>query len=217
MISRTFLIISLCFFTSLGRSQEVTKTFIKSGNIFLQYDNADTHQITFKGLDSHSMLSSDKKYLIFIRTIRNQEEPEEGVEYIEESKIVQFTIATSSEKVLVQGCKSDGSGSSVISYAESDQYPFSGLCNITNVMLSPDGQRVYFETDAWTTSHAIHYCFVPTGKIALFGSGSLNEILPNGDINVGITAIEPNKGRYTQNWLFDKNGNEIKAIGVKEF
>lgn len=217
MISRSFLFVSLCLITLLVKSQEVTKTYVKNGNIYAQYDNADSHQITFKGTDSQSMLSNDKKYIIFIRTIKNPKQPEEGVEYIEESKIVQFTFATSSEKILVQGCKSDGSGSSTISYTNSDEYPFSGLCNITNVQMSPDGQRVYFETDAWTTSHAIHYCIVPTGKIALFGSGMMNEILPNGDLNVSITGIETNKGRYTQNWLFDKNGKEIKEIGEKEF
>jgi hypothetical protein len=217
MISRTFLLVSFCLVTSFIRSQEVTKTFIKKGNIYILYDNADSRQITFKGTDSQSMLSNDKKYVIFIRTIKNPKEPEEGVDYIEESKILQYTFATSSEKVLVQGCKSDGSGSSPISYADSDEYPFSGLCNVTNVQLSPDGQRVYFETDAWATSHAIHFCFVPTGKIALFGSGRLNEILPTGELNVNITGIEPNKGRYTQNWLFDKSGNEIKAVGDKEF
>jgi hypothetical protein len=217
MISRTFLLVSLCLITSLVRSQEVTKTFIKQGNIYIQYDNADSRQITYKGMDSQTMLSNDKKYVIFIRTIKNPNEPEEGVEYIEESKIVQYTFATSTEKILVQGCKNNGTGSSAISYADSDQFPFSGLCNITNVQLSHDGQRVYFETDAWTTSHAIHYCVVPTGKIALFGSGRINEIFPNGELNVNITGIEVDKGRYTQNWLFDKNGNEIKAIGEKEF
>jgi hypothetical protein len=56
----------------------VTKTFIKTGNIFIQYDNADTRQITFKGLDSQAFLSNDKKFALFIRTIKNLKEPEEG-------------------------------------------------------------------------------------------------------------------------------------------
>jgi hypothetical protein len=195
----------------------VTKTFIKTGNIFIQYDNADTRQITFKGLDSQAFLSNDKKFALFIRTIKNLKEPEEGEEIIEESKIMLYTFSASAEKLLVQGCKSDGTGSTPISYSESEEYPFSGLCNIANFQLSPDGMRVYFETSAWTVSNAIHYCYIPTGKIALVGAGRLNQILPNGNLNITITGTAQEKGRYTQDWLFDKNGTEIEPIGEQQF
>ena len=215
--SRTLLLITLCLVASLVKSQEITKTFIKSGNIFVQYDNADSRQITIKGIDSQALLSSDKKFVIFLRTIKNTKEPEEGEEVIEDTKIIKYDFATSTEKLLVEGCKSDGSGSSAISYADSDEYPFTGLCNISNIQLSPDGQRVYFETDAWTVSHAIHFCFIPNGKIAFYSSGSLNEILPNGNLSINITGIEQNKGRYTQDWLYDKNGNPVEALGDKLF
>lgn len=217
MISRTLLIVSLCLITSLLSSQEVTKAFLKNGNIYLQYDNADSRQITFKGIDSQATLSNDKKFVVFKRTIKNANEPEEGEEVIEDTKIIKYDFSTSVEKVLVQGCRSDGTGSSIISYADSDEYPFSGLCNITNVQLSPDGQRVYFETSAWTVSHAIHYCYIPTAKIAFFSAGTLISIQANGNLSISITGIEQNKGRYTQTWLYDKSGLPIEAIGEKLF
>jgi hypothetical protein len=215
--SRILLSATLCLIAQLVKSQEATKTFIKNGNIYVQYDNAESRQLTAKGFDSQPIMANDKSFVIYLRTIKNPTEPEEGVEIIDETKIVLYNLKSSVENVIVQGCKSDGTGSSPINYSDSDEYPFSGLCNISNLQLSSDGQRVYFETSAWTVSNAIHYCFIPSRKLAFFSSGWLNKVFQDGNLNITITDIEQNKGRYTQDWLYDKNGAAIEAIGEKEF
>lgn len=196
------------------KAQEVTKTFIKKGNIYVQFDNADSRQITNKGLDVQAILSKNKQFVIGLRIKEDKKDQEQ---ILNETAIILFDLVTNKEKVIVQGCKFDGSGSSLFSYAESDEFPFPGLCNITNVRISPDGQRVYFETDAWAVSSAIHYCNLSNGKIAFFHSGTLKEVLEDGNLNISITGIEENVGRYWQDWLFDKNGTKIKAIGEKSF
>ncbi len=217
MKSLIVLLITFLLLNLNSKAQSITKTYLKNGNVYAQYDNADTRQITTKGIDSQPVLSNDKKFVIYLRTIKNTKEPEEGEEFIEETRIVKYDFSTSIEKILVQGCKSDGTGSSTLSYADSDQYPFSGICNITNIQLSPDGHRVYFQTSAWTVSNAIHYCFIPNGKIAFFSSGNLKGIDNDGNLVISSTGIEQGKGRYTQDWLFDKDGNELKAVSEKEF
>lgn len=214
---KKLLIICFCLIAFQSKSQLITKTFEKKGNIYIQYDNAETKQLTSKGIDSQPILSSDKSFVIYLRTIKNTSKVEEGDEVIDETKIIQYDFKTSLEKVLVQGCRKDGKGSSPIAYADSDNYPFTGLCNISLILLSPDNRRVYFQTTAWAVANAIHYYNIPANKIGFCHSGDLEGILPDGNLKISITDTEKNKGRYYQQWLFDKNGNPIKAIGEKEF
>lgn len=205
------LLLSASIFASIAE-----KVIVKDSNIFIQDDHGVLKQITFKGQDSNASLAKNKKFVVFLRTVKNTLVKEEGDLVIDETAIMLYDLRISSEKTLVQGCKFDGTGSSPFDYADSEKYPFSGLCNITTPLLSSDDQRVYFETTAWTVSEAVHYCMISSGKIVFFHSGSLNEVYLDGNLSINITDIEKNKGRYYQDWLFDKNGKAIKALGKKE-
>jgi hypothetical protein len=192
------------------------RAFTKEGNLFIQFDNSEIIQITFKGQDSDASMASNRKFIVFLRTVKNPDAKEEGEQLIDETSIILYNLENSKEQILVQGCKFDGEGSSKISYSDSEGYPFTGLCNIQKPILSPDNERIYFETTAWTVSAAIHFCSIPTGMISFFHAGSLNEVLPNGNLSINVTETRKNKGRYYQDWLFDSKGKAIKALGKKE-
>jgi len=212
--TKALLLISLCLINFSIKSQIVKSTYVKNGNIFIQYDNGNYNQITYQSFDTLPSLSKNNNFVIYLRTIRDSSMSEEGNK---ETKIMRYNIANSTESVLVQGCKRDGSGSSGFSYANSNDYPFSDLCNIYNLQLSYDGQRIYFQTEAWVVSSAIHYYDIPSDKQFFFHAGDLKKVLPDGNLLISITGIEQGKGRYWQDWVYDKIGRPIRSNGKKEY
>jgi hypothetical protein len=210
------LLLGILFCSLLLRASIAEKVTVKDGNIYVQSDKGDLKQITFKGLDSDASLAHNRKFVIFLRTVKNTAKHEEGDAVIDETSILLYDLRNSTEKALVTGCKMDETGSSPFDYADSEKYPFKGLCNISNPRLSPDDKRVYFETTAWVVCNAVHYCLITSGKICFFHAGSLNDIQADGNVNINITDIQKNRGRYYQDWLFDQNGKAVKALGKKE-
>lgn len=194
-------------------SQNVTETFSTMGNVYVQYGKTYFHQITKTGLDTLPALSKDRHFLIYLRNQQSN-----GVNL---SQIIRYDLRTSTEEVLVQASEGNPDVSTYISYANSDNYPFSCLGEIMNMKLSPDNERIYFETTAWTVSDAIHYYDISTGQIYFFHSGDLNKIYPNGMLNITTTSLafdkKGNSGRYTQQWLYDSNGKKIKPLSKKVF
>jgi len=194
-------------------SQKVTETFLSNGNVYVQYGKEYFHQITKLKLDSLPILSRNHKYLIYLRKRQQQE--------IYLTQIIRYDLNTSTEKTLIQSAEDHPEVSTPISYADSRDYPFSCLGGIENIKLSPDNERIYFETSAWVVAGAVHYYDISTGKIYFFHSGSLNKIYPNGTVSIQMTDIatdkKGNSGRYWQDWLYDKNGVKIKALSKKQY
>lgn len=212
MLVFTFLL--LCVMQS--SAQYIKGVFSFNGNIFLEYNHAQTSQITDQGEDQQPILSKDTTIVYFLRTTKDTTDAED-YPLIIESKIIEYNLEELTEFELVKGCQADGLGSSTFSYADTEKYPFSGLCNISKIALSPDEQRIYFETDAWVVSPAVHYYDLATKQIYFFHDGWLGNIHEDGKVEIVITRIYKEMGRYTQLWLCNENGKEIKALGKKEF
>lgn len=194
-------------------SQNVTEAFSYKGNIYAQDGKIYFHQVTKSGLDTLPSLSKDRHFLIYLRHQQSGE--------INLTQIIRYDLRTSTEEVLVQASEDNPNVSTSISYANSDNYPFSCLGDIMNMKLSPDNERIYFETTAWTVSHAIHYYVISTGQIYFFHSGDLNEIYPNGMLNIQTTDLafdkKGNSARYVQYWLYDSDGKKIKPLSKRIF
>lgn len=208
------MILTACVFVS--HAQEAREAYITDGNVFLRYQDGTARQLTNTGSDSQVALSADKKFLVWLRIVASPLGEEKDDLRISETSVHYYDIAADSAWVLIQGCDREGKGSTPFRYADSDKFPFEGLCNIGNVKLSPDGSRVYFETDAWVVCPAVHYYEINSKQIEFFHAGILNFVSENGDVNIAITWIEKDYGRYWQNWLYDKNGKAIRATGERE-
>ena len=188
-------------------SQHISGVFQSHGNVYLQFGKSSFTPITKGKMDTLPKLSNNKKYVIFLRVLAKNHT----------SQIIRYDIATSTESVLVQANTDHPEVCTPISYANSDDYPFPCLGSISNIELSPHNKRIYFETDAWAVSAAIHYYDITTSKIHFFHSGSINRIFSNGMLDVQITGNDGH-GRYWQNFLFDTNGRKIRpALGEKTF
>lgn len=190
-------------------SQKVTKTFLRKGNVYVQNGSNSFSQITKLGFDTLPILSHNKKFVIFLRSLPKQ------YDYV--TQIVRFDFAIATETVLVKACTDNPRLSTPIAYADTHNYPFSCLGSIENIFISPNNQRIYFQAEAWTVSAAIHYYDMVTTKIHFFSNGSISRIFSNGMLDIEITGNEGN-GRYWQHFLFDTNGKKITpALEAKTY
>ena len=189
-------------------SQKETETFLSNGNVYVQYGKEYFHQITKLKLDTLPILSKNHTFLIYLRHRQQQE--------IYVTQIVRYDLKSSTEKILIQSAEDHPEVSTPISYADSREYPFSCLGGIENIKLSPDNERIYFETSAWVVAGAVHYYNISTGEIQFFHSGELKKVYTNGNVCIQTTDIEYSKNgnscRYFQDILYDMHGKRIKAL-----
>lgn len=199
----------ICLISRSLVSQNSTETYVRKGNVYVK----TVTKITQLGLDTLAVLTKDKQSIIYLRHLQQQE--------IYLTQIIRYDLKSSTEKILIQSAEDHPEVSTPISYADSREYPFSCLGGIENIKLSPDNDRIYFETSAWVVAGAVHYYDISTGKIYFFHSGSLNKVYPNGTVSIQMTDIatdkKGNSGRYLQDWLYDKNGVKIKALSKKQY
>jgi hypothetical protein len=207
MKTKYLFVITVLLLSAYVKSQHISGVFQSHGNVYLQFGKSSFSSITKGKMDTLPKLSNNKKYVLFLRVLPKNHT----------SQIIRYDIATSTESVMVQANTDYPEVCTPISYANSDDYPFPCLGSISNIELSPDDKRIYFETDAWAVSAAIHYYSFTTKKIQFFHSGSINRIFSNGMVDVQTTGNDGN-GRYWQSYLFDINGKKIRpALGKKTY
>jgi len=206
MKSKISIVITVLLLSVPVISQHISGVFQSHGNVYLQFGKSSFTPITKGKMDTLPKLSNNKKYVIFLRVLPKNHT----------SQIIRYDIATSTESVLVQANTDHPEVCTPISYANSDDYPFPCLGSISNIELSPDNKRIYFETDAWAVSAAIHYYDITTSKIYFFHSGSITRIFSNGMLDVQIT-VNDGHGRYWQNWLFNSKGKKVRSFENKEY
>ena len=91
------------------------------------------------------------------------------------------------------------------------------LAELKEPWISPDGRRIYFLSDAWVTSSAVHAVDVATGREHFVIPGNSLEVVPRGEY-AGYLMVEQHRyflaaGSYDSTWLFSPTGREIGPIG----
>ncbi len=87
-----------------------------------------------------------------------------------------------------------------------------------SVQFSPDGKKIYFITNRWVTSGAVHRVDINGSNHRFLIAGNSLQILPKGRYK-GHLIVDQHRyfiaagGSYDWYWLFDPNGKEIGPIG----
>ena len=94
--------------------------------------------------------------------------------------------------------------------------PKENLTGFSHLTLSPDGKILYFQTDAWATSNAIHAINLSTGKVFYVTSGALACIVLSGQYQSDL-VVEQHRyfvqgGSHDDLWLFDPSGKQIGLV-----
>lgn len=221
------IILSLAFSTSCkNNNSNLVNAFAEDGKIIVQYDNGTSKEIALKD-NTFAGFSQANNIVIYYRIVQKSKirmkDPEGGGR--DQFSVFSFNPITNEEKILFTTCLDYEDGGTKLDYANSEDYPFDCLYGLERGIVSPDGERLYFQTDAWEVCPAIHYYSFKDNKLVFFHAGWLENVTADGVevVTTGIEMYENNqgemesKGRYLQNCLFDTNGNLMKELSPKNF
>ncbi|EPC5193292.1 hypothetical protein ACRZZR_000771 [Edwardsiella piscicida] len=94
--------------------------------------------------------------------------------------------------------------------------PEKNLSGFYNMYLSPDAKELFFNSEAWATSGAIHSINVSTGKTKYISPGELACVILSGEYQ-GDLIVAKHKyfvqgGSYENLYLVDLSGKEIGIV-----
>lgn len=104
--------------------------------------------------------------------------------------------------------------------AKPDDDPQSNLGDFSRLKLSPDGKTLFFESEAWATSNAIHAIDLQTGKQHFVVGGSIACVLGGGeyqgDLLVSQHRYFVQGGSYNPLYLYTPAGKRVGIIALDD-
>ena len=98
--------------------------------------------------------------------------------------------------------------------------PEKNLTGFRNLTLSPDNKTLYFSTDAWATSGAVHALNIATKKVSFVAPGNLVCVVLagqfQGDLVIGQHRYFVQGGSYNGIWLYNPSGKELGLVSLEE-
>ena len=170
-------------------AQSVT---IDHGNVVLRRPGAAPVRLTSGGRDRDPALSPDRRRVVFVRG-----------------------DTAHAELWIVDG--GGGLPRRLVAARPADE-PRANLTRISYPQFSPDGRTVYFLTDAWVTSGAVHAVEVATGRVRYVCPGNSLEVVPRGE-HAGHLMVSQHRyfiggsGSYDWYWLVTPEGRDVGPIG----
>jgi WD40-like Beta Propeller Repeat len=167
---------------------------VDHGNVVLSRRGAAPVRLTSSGRDRDPALSPDGRRVAFVRG---------GVTRGD---------ATALWIVDVQG----GAARRLLAERPSDE-PRTNLTQFHAPAFSPDGRTIYFLTNAWVTSSAVHAVEVATGRVRYVCPGNSLEVVPRGEYT-GHLVVNQHRyflggGSYDWYWLVTPAGRDVGPIG----
>jgi dipeptidyl aminopeptidase/acylaminoacyl peptidase len=167
---------------------------IDHGNVVLSRRGAAPIRLTSSGRDRDPALSPDGRRVAFVRG---------GVTRGDATALwIVDTRGTPARRLLAE--------------RPSDE-PRANLTQFQSPQFSPDGQTVYFQTNAWVTSGAVHAVSLATGRVRYLCDGNSLRVVPRGEY-AGHLMVAKHRyfiggGSYDWVWLVTSAGRDVGPIG----
>ena len=174
----------------------------KDGNIFLRADEGEAKQLTTSGRDSGPVLSPDGRWVVFIRGVPGKK-ISTGAGDVDAEELWQV--------------RADGKDPTRLVAPKAADDVQNVVANFQHVQFSSDGRLVYFVTEAYATSGAVHVVDTTKGKERFFVAGSTVEVVRHGEYR-DCLLVEQHRyfiggGSYDWIWLFRPDGKEVGPVG----
>lgn len=169
-----------------------------------------------------------KKFLLVLFTILssasiNAASVESVVEHVTApgGKIIYYIFSTPSKdpdvpNMVIKAGKNGNTSFDTLLKSIPSEEPKNNLTGFSNLILSPDAKKLYFQTEAWATSSAIHVIDLTNKKVSYVTNGTLYCVVLSGEYQ-GYLVVEQHRhyvqgGSYDALWLYNQLGKEISLV-----
>jgi SIR2-like domain/WD40-like Beta Propeller Repeat len=174
----------------------------KDGNIyFYASPETESRQLTASGLDSHPCLSPDGALVAFVRSTPDQT-VDPGVGDAEATELWTVRVVGTAAQMRVRGSEGETRETT--------------LAGFSAPQFSPDGRQIYFLSQAWVTSRAVHVMDLDTGGVRFVCPGNSLEVILRGE-SAGHLMVSQHQdflggGSYDWLWLITPDGRGVGPI-----
>jgi dipeptidyl aminopeptidase/acylaminoacyl peptidase len=195
--------VALCFLIGLfAQATMAGPLSVRNGNICMVGSSGEIKELTSSGDDSQPVLSPDGHWVVFVRTLPGK------------------TIATGngdSPATELWQIGVDGKHATLLVRPRSSDKMENVLANLSKPQFSSDGRRVFFVSDAFATSGAVHVVDTTNGKEHFVCGGSDVEVIRSGEYRDCLLVAQHRYfiggGSYDWYFLLHADGKEIGPVG----
>ena len=178
------------------------KVSVQNGNICIGEPAGEIKKLTSSGHDSEPALSPDGKWIVFVRTI-----PGKRIS----------TGAGDADVTELWQIRADGKESTLLVRSKESDKMETILAGFSKPEFSTNGRLVYFVSEAWATSGALHVVDTTNGKEHFVCPGLEFEVVRSGEYRDCLLVAQHRYflggGSYDWFWLLRPDGKEVGAVG----
>jgi dipeptidyl aminopeptidase/acylaminoacyl peptidase len=200
LLARAFIAV-LGLAIAFSEQTHAQKVSVQNGNVSFFFGD-ETKKLTNSGHDSEPVLAPDGKWIVFIRTIPGR-------------KI--STGSGEAEETQLWQIRADGKESTCLVRSKSSDKMETLLAGFSKPQFSTNGKLVYFLSEAWTTSGALHVVDTTNGKEHFVCPALEFEVVPGGEYRDDLLVQQHRYfiggGSYDWFWLLKSDGKEVGPVG----
>jgi dipeptidyl aminopeptidase/acylaminoacyl peptidase len=177
------------------------KVSIRDGNVCIAA-GGETKKLTSSSHDSEPVLAPDGKWIVFIRTLPGKK------------------IATGSgdaNETQLWQIRADGKEPTCLVRSKPGDKMESVLAGFSKLQFSSNGKLVYFLSEAWTTSGALHVVDTTNSKEHFVCPAAEFEVVRSGEYRDHLLVQQHRYliggGSYDWYWLLKPDGKEVGPVG----
>ena len=178
------------------------KVSVQNGNVCISTAAGKTKLLTNSGRDSEPVISPDGKYIVFVRTVPGKAMP---------------TGSGEADSTDLWQIRADGKEPIALVRSKPSEKMETLLAGFSKPQFSSNGKLVYFLSEAWTTSGALHVVDTTNAKEHFVCPAAEFEVVRSGEYRDHLLVQQHRYfiggGSYDWFWLFKPDGTEVGPIG----
>jgi WD40-like Beta Propeller Repeat len=182
-----------------ARAQKVS---VKDGNVVFAGTSGEVKTLTTSGHDSDPALSPDRNWIVFVRAIPGK-------------KI--STGSGDADATELWQIRADGKEATALVRSKESDKMETILGGFSKLQFSSNGKLVYFLSEAWATSGALHVVDIANGKEHFVCPALEFEVVPSGEYKDCLLVQQHRYfiggGSYDWFWLLRSDGKEVGPVG----
>lgn len=215
----TFWVVGLITLScSEASASVVVSTFSSNASVYAVFESGEMRQLTSGEVDEGPVLSPAGDVIVFVRKSTNYSPVLVGddSDVADASELLAdqvwlYDLRLNEERILLDDVAWHEDGSKEFPEDFHQRIDWQSLC------FNADGNRLYFLSEAWATSSALHEIRLPDGEHRYVMPAHTVQVVPSGEYRNHLIVSQHRyflgAGSYDWWWLFAPDGTEIGPVG----